>query len=118
VLNAAFRGDYHLRLNREKRGGDEKFPLPHGVGGYDENCLICCSCWLSVGQEKRAEHPEEGIPERDQIKCLSPIKRIWIMLHVWVALLSSRGACSSWCMFIEGFLLILLLHRANALQNK
>lgn len=59
---------------REKGRGREISTSPWG-GEYDENCLIRCSCWLSVGQEERAGHPGEGIPEKDQTKCLSVIKK-------------------------------------------
>lgn len=117
VLNAAFQGDYHLWLNREKRGGEEKISTSPLGGEHDENCLLCCSCW-ACGAGGGSWASREGVPGEDQATCLSVIKRIWVMLHTWVALLCSPGARSSWCVFIEGFLLILLLQRANTLQSK
>jgi len=59
VLNAAFRGDYHLWLNREKRGGEEKFPLLHRVGS-----MMKIACFAAaagpVGLEGGAGHRERA----------------------------------------------------------
>lgn len=117
VLNAAFRGDYHLWLNREKRGGEEKFPLPHGVGRRMKTAWFAAAAGALWDRRR-----EQGIQEKaflqgpDKI-FISNKKNMDNAAHV------GHPSQFSWCLLqlvcvYRGILLILLLHRAKTLQNK